>query len=74
MKFKVYTKSYCPYCTMAKELLKDKGYEFEEIELISDEQYEELKKKTGHQTVPQIFCDDKFVGGYDDLCEFLKDK
>lgn len=64
----VYTKSYCPYCDRAKNLLKNKGVTFEEISVENDENlYSELKKKTGMLTVPQIFINDELIGGFTDL-------
>ena len=67
-KVTVYTWTICPYCVRAKNLLKNKGVAFEEINLDgNDAEFEALKKKTGMKTVPQIFIDDKLVGGFSDL-------
>ena len=64
----IYTKSLCPYCVRAKNLLKNKGLSFEEVSVEENEAlYAELKAKTGHQTVPQIFIDEKMIGGFTDL-------
>lgn len=65
----VYTKDYCPYCHSAKALLEDKGVEYKEIDVTHDEEKlkEMLAKAEGRTTVPEIFIDDKLVGGYDDL-------
>jgi glutaredoxin 3 len=64
----VYTKSSCPYCVRAKELLTRKGVKFEEIYLDDrPEEYTTLKQRTGMMTVPQIFINDQLVGGYTDL-------
>ena len=50
---------------------KDKGIAFEEINLDGrDDEFEELKKKSGMKTVPQIFIDDKLVGGFQELSAF----
>lgn len=52
----------------AKNLLNSKGIAFEEINLDGKEdELVALRKRTGHRTVPQIFFDDKFVGGYSEL-------
>lgn len=65
---KIYSKSSCPFCNMAKDLLKSKGYEYEEIVVDNDEKtLTDLINKTGHMTVPQIFFDDEFIGGFDEL-------
>lgn len=68
MNIKIYSTQYCPYCTRAKMLLKSIGLEFEEIDVGGNEALRnEMIKKTGQMTVPIIFIDDKFIGGYDDL-------
>lgn len=68
-KIEVYTKSYCPYCVKAKELLKRKGLEFEEISVEHDPALAEhmIARAGGRKTVPQIFIDGKHIGGCDDL-------
>ena len=68
MKVVVYTKTRCPYCDRAKALLKSKGQEYEEINLDNDEKrFSDLMIKTGMKTVPQIFINDKCVGGFQEL-------
>ncbi|MGC4064493.1 MAG: glutaredoxin 3 [Polyangiaceae bacterium] len=65
---KVYSTDYCPYCTRAKALLTKKGVAFEEIDVSnSPEQRKYLIEATGQRTVPQIFINQKPVGGCDDL-------
>jgi len=68
-KITVYSKSYCPYCVRAKQLLKHKGVEFKEIDVgkEKDKLQEMLSLSNGARTVPQIFIDDLHVGGCDDL-------
>jgi glutaredoxin 3 len=65
----MYTKTVCAYCTRAKNLLNAKDVSYEEINVDHKppEFYENLKKQTGWMTVPQIFINDKLIGGYDDL-------
>jgi len=66
----VYSKTYCPFCVRAKKLLESKGVSFEEI-MVDDqpELFNELKKKSGMMTVPQIFINDQLIGGYTELAE-----
>ena len=69
-KIKIYSKTTCPACVMAKELLTKKGASFEEI--IMDNKQEELQEliaKTGMRTVPQIFINDELIGGCSDLMD-----
>lgn len=64
----IYSKNYCPYCDRAKALFKAKNVPYEEIKVDDlPELYEELKNKTGMRTVPQIFINDKLIGGFTDL-------
>lgn len=66
----VYTTDYCPYCVRAKTLLKRKGVDFEEIDVGHDDDLRaEVIEKSGRRTVPQIFIDDRSIGGFDDLAE-----
>ena len=67
-KVTVYTTDICPYCTAAKNLLKEKGITYIEVNVTNDDNKREwLREKTGQRTVPQIFFDDESVGGYSDL-------
>lgn len=55
---------------MAKDLLNSLQVEFEEIDITnSPEKMEELSKKSHMMTVPQIFVDDKCLGGYTDIAK-----
>jgi len=66
---RVYTTPFCPYCVRAKSLLKKKGAEFEEIDIMMDEdaRQEMQANSGGARTVPQIFIGDTHVGGCDEL-------
>jgi glutaredoxin 3 len=68
-KVEIYTKMFCPYCTRAKSLLASKGASFEEydISLGGPKRAEMLERANGGYTVPQIFIDDRHVGGSDEL-------
>jgi glutaredoxin 3 len=65
----IYTKFGCPYC--AQRLLEEKGVDYEEYEINSmpGKREEMLSRAPGRTTVPQIFIDDRHVGGSDDLAE-----
>ena len=65
----IYTKGWCPYCSAAKDLLRDKGVDFREIDITGreTERAEMMKRSGGRSTVPQIFVGERHVGGCDDL-------
>jgi glutaredoxin 3 len=71
----IYSKDICPYCTKAKALLNRKIANFSkknivitEIKIDNDSKKEEMMAKSGgRMTVPQIFINNKHIGGCDDL-------
>ena len=64
----IYTKPYCPYCVRAVSLLEEKGVAFTEIEAAFDpEKRQEMMKRSGRATFPQIFVGDRHIGGCDDM-------
>ena len=66
----LYSTRFCPYCIRAKQLLKSKGVDFNEIAIDSDpKQRDIMEQRSGRTSVPQIFIDDFHVGGCDDLYE-----
>ena len=68
MKVVVWSKDNCRYCLSAKNLLVALGIEFEERKIGEGYTKEDLLAAVPHaKTVPQIFIDDEYVGGYDDL-------
>ncbi|ARP88169.1 glutaredoxin 3 [Bordetella genomosp. 9] len=65
----MYSTGYCPYCSRAEMLLKQRGVsEIEKIRIDQEpEQRAIMMERTGRRTVPQIFIGDTHVGGFDDL-------
>jgi len=65
----MYTSAVCPYCINAERLLASKGVtEINKIRVdLQPEKRDEMIEKTGRRTVPQIFIDDRHIGGFDDL-------
>ncbi len=75
MKIEMYTKTVCPYCIRAKNILKLKG--FSEIIEYNLETNPELRKELlertlGAKTVPQIFIQGKLIGGCQELMDLDK--
>ena len=64
----VYTTDYCGYCVAAKSLLKAKGILFQEIDVTKDQELrQEVVRRSGRRTVPQIFIGDEPIGGFTEL-------
>lgn len=77
MKVEIYTKDACPYCVQAKNLMKSKGWEFTEHYINNDTREKLLEEMTTRigtmpRTVPQIFIDDKLIGGFTELAAWVK--
>jgi glutaredoxin 3 len=68
-KVTMYSSAVCPYCINAERLLTSKGVT--EINIIridlQPELRDEMMQKTGRRTVPQIYINDRHIGGFDDL-------
>ena len=70
----IWSKPACPYCVRAKNLCEQKGYEYESINIEEDNNIELLLKKNKHaRTMPQIFINDKLIGGYTDLVKYFEE-
>lgn len=72
----VYSKNNCPYCVQAKNYLKSKNINFQEINIEENEESRDFIKSQGHRTVPQIYMDGKiFVeGGWNGLSKMSADE
>jgi glutaredoxin 3 len=68
-KVQMYASDWCPYCSRARQLLKSKGVQFEEIDvdMRPEARAEMVARSGGRETVPQIFIGDVHVGGCDEL-------
>ena len=65
----IYTGPLCNFCSAAKHLLNKKKISYVEIDIGYDEKKREemLKKSNGAKTIPQIFIEEKHIGGYVEL-------
>ena len=74
MKFLVFTKYRCSYCDRAKTLIEQKGYEYESINIEDDNNIDILLEKNKYaRTMPQIYINDKLIGGYTDLVKYFEE-
>ena len=69
----VWSKDSCPFCRLAIEELEKRGYQIN-IKKIGTHGYTRedlLKLLPQAKTVPQIFLDDRYIGGYTELMEYF---
>jgi glutaredoxin 3 len=73
-RIRMYTTRWCGYCVRAKTLLDSRGIPYEEISLDDDPAFRQtVHDLTGNWTVPQIFIDEKPIGGYIELWRLDRD-
>lgn len=65
----IYSTTYCVFCDRAKELLRNMGVLFDEVDVTGDDAARErlVQMTGGKRTVPQIWIGEHYVGGYQDL-------
>ena len=65
----IYTARFCPYCEAAKALLRKERISFTEIDISGnwENRDEMIARSNGQTTVPQIFIEDRHIGGLPDL-------
>ena len=74
MKAIVWSKPDCPFCTKAKNLLKNKGIEYEERNIAEGYKIQDLLEMVPNaRTMPQIWLDEEHIGGYHELEARLKE-
>lgn len=68
-KVEIYTKAFCGFSVRAMRLLDQKGVEYAEYDITMDapKRAEMIQRASGRTTVPQVFIDDRHIGGCDDL-------
>ena len=73
MKAVVWSKNQCPFCVQAKALLESKGIEYEERNVQDAWTKEQLLEAVPTaRTLPQIFLDDKLIGGFTELKAYFE--
>jgi len=69
----IWSKDQCPYCVQAKALLESRGIDYEERNINHNYTREQLLEAVPNaRTVPQIFLDDKLIGGFTELRQHLQ--
>ena len=75
MKAVVWSKPACPFCVKAKNLLQSKGIEYEEKNIAEGHKIQDLLEAVPNaKTMPQIWLDDKHIGGYYELVKALENQ
>lgn len=76
MKAELFSRDNCPYCVKAKELLEERGIEYDLL-MAADHREALIERVTAitgsaPKTVPQIFLDGQYIGGYTELAAHLE--
>ncbi len=75
MKFTIYSKDGCPYCTKVEQVLQLAELQYVIYKLNKDFTREEFYSEFGERsTFPQVIVDDKYIGGCSDTVQFLKEQ
>ena len=71
----VFVRTYpkCVYCDNLKELLGSKGIDYVKKDIVNEEHYEEFSKHR-LRTVPAVFIEGEFVGGFTEMNELLEEE
>ncbi len=71
----MYSGPLCNFCEAAKRLLLRNNLEFKELDISTKDGLREemIQKSNGRRTIPQIFFEDKHIGGYQELRALEKD-
>jgi len=69
----IITREDCSFCDRAKELLKKRGDSFEAHLYTDHPMIKKLMMRAGLDTVPQIWYKGTYIGGYEDLTQYLKE-
>jgi len=74
VKVLIYTTQFCGFSISAKALLDEKNVEYFEVDVEDPKKRQMMVQRTkGHYTVPQIFIDGEYIGGYDKLSALDRD-
>ena len=73
-KVEIYSSANCAFCVAAKNLLKQRGFDYQEFRIDAEpSKLAEMVARAKRRTVPQVFINDEHVGGFEDLAEADRD-
>lgn len=65
-KIRIFSTPSCPYCVTLKEFLKDKGFDFEDIDVSQDQKaLDEMVERSGQMGVPVVDINGQIIIGFD---------
>ncbi len=70
----IYSKANCPQCTNAKALLKSYDIDFNDVRIDEDDQARHFVLGEGHKSVPQLYVDTTYFGGFKDLTSMTREQ
>jgi glutaredoxin 3 len=69
-KVEIYSSANCAFCVAAKNLLKSRGLDYQEVRIDTEPgKRDEMVARTHRRTVPQVFVNDQHIGGFEELAE-----
>jgi glutaredoxin 3 len=77
MKIKVYIKPACPWCVELQDFLKEKGIDYQEIDVFADEKlFQEMIDLSGQSKAPTVVIDEQVFADTDvqEIESVLKEK
>jgi glutaredoxin len=72
MQYAIVGRSNCSFCDKAKELLEEHGHVYTYYSIEDNKWVIDLFRRSAINTVPQVWLDDKYIGGYTELKGSLK--
>lgn len=72
MRFEVYSKDNCTYCTYAERILRETNQDYVIYKLGDDYTIDEFRAKfPEHRTFPAVMMNGKLIGGSDQIMQYI---
>jgi len=70
----IYSKANCPHCVNAKALLTSYDIDYNDVRIDEDDQARNFVLGEGHKSVPQIYVDENYFGGFSELTNISREQ
>ena len=71
--FEIYGTQQCPWCDRVKDLVNSTGFEYTYTDVGESEKAQQMFRQNNYRTVPQVFHDGEYIGGYEATNKYLKE-